>query len=81
MVRELAGYGPILRYERELRGWSQYELVKRILDLCAIDGEYPTLDVKTVGRWEWGKHRPSPYYRKRLCQLFGRDARELGFIK
>jgi transcriptional regulator with XRE-family HTH domain len=80
-IKELVGCGANLRYERELRGWSQQELVKCILALCAKDSEYPALDTKTVGRWERGEHKPSPYYRKRLCQLFSRNAIQLGFIE
>jgi len=73
--------GLLLRHERELRNWSQQELVRRILDLCAEDREHPALDIKTVGRWERGEHKPSLYYRKRLCQVFGRNPIQLGFIK
>ena len=73
-------HGIILRRERELHNWSQQDLVRRILDLCAEDGEYPALSTKTVMRWECGKHKPLPYYRKRLCQAFGRNAIQLGFV-
>ena len=81
MVKEVMSYGAALRYERELRGWSQQELVKRILALCAKYGEYPALDTKTVGRWEREEHKQSPYYRSRLCRMFGRNAIQLGFIE
>jgi|GEM_PF-1958889 len=77
----IANFGPLLRRERELHNWSQQELVRRILDLCAEDREYPALDTKTVGRWERGEHKPSLYYRKRLCQVFGRNSIQLGFIE
>lgn len=76
-----ATFGPLLRRERELRNWSQQELMRRILDLCAEDKEYPALDPKTVGRWERGAHKPSLYYRKRLCQVFGRNPIQLGFME
>ena len=77
----IAHFGPLLRRERELRNWSQQELVERILGLCAEDKENPALDTKTVGRWERGEHKPSLYYRKRLCQVFGRNSIQLGFIE
>jgi transcriptional regulator with XRE-family HTH domain len=73
--------GSILRRERELHNWSQQELVQQILKLCARDKEYPALTTKTIGRWERGEYRPSPYYRKHLCQLFGRNAIQLGFLE
>jgi len=76
-----ANFGPLLRRERELRNWSQQELIRRILELCAEDKEYPALDTKTVGRWERGAHKPSLYYRKYLCQVFGRNPIQLGFIE
>jgi len=74
-------YSVVLRRERELRNWSQQDLMKQILDACAHDGEYPALDIKTISRWESGKHKPLPYYRKRLCQIFGRNAIQLGFVE
>jgi len=77
----IASFSLLLRRERELRNWSQQELARRILDLCAEDKEYPALDIKTVGRWERGEHKPSLYYRKRLCQVFGKNAIQLGFIE
>jgi transcriptional regulator with XRE-family HTH domain len=76
-----ANFGPLLRRERELRNWSQQELIQRILDLCAEDEEYPALDPKTVGRWKRGAHKPSLYYRKHLCQVFGRNPIQLGSLE
>ena len=72
----------VLRRERELRCWSQQDLVRQLVELCAKDGDYsPALTVKTVGRWERGEHKPSLYYRQRLCQLFRKNAIQLGFIE
>jgi len=76
-----ANFGWRLRRERELHNWSQQELVRRILDLCAKDKEYRSLDPKTIGRWERGEHKPSLYYRKRLCEVFGKNPIQLGFIE
>ena len=62
-----------LKYQRKLRGWSQQDLVdedERVLGLTA----------RTVGRWESGQNKPSPYYAKRLCVLFGMTAEELGIL-
>jgi transcriptional regulator with XRE-family HTH domain len=33
-----------------------------------------------VSRWERGLTSPGPYFRSRLCELFGGSARELGLI-
>ncbi|MBE3557875.1 MAG: helix-turn-helix transcriptional regulator [Ktedonobacteraceae bacterium] len=57
-----------MRYERERRGWSQ----KRVADAVGVGRE-------TVSRWESGVQGVSPYYREKLCELFGKDAFELGF--
>src|SRR6266581_4936181 len=59
-----------LRYERERRGWSQADLAERV-----------NSDFKTVHRWETGKSVPRPYHRQLLCDLFGKNAEELGLIE
>ena len=59
----------ILRRERERRGWSQQKIAQE-LDTTA----------KNVSRWERGETVPSPYFRERLCQLFGMDAQTLGLL-
>lgn len=58
-----------LRTERELRGWSQ----KYVAEQIGADHYY-------LSRWERGTASPSPYYRQKLCALFGKDARELGLL-
>ncbi len=59
----------LLRQERLLRGWTQQDVAGRI----ATDGY-------TVNRWERGRATPSPYFRQRLCALFGKNAEELGLL-
>ena len=58
-----------LRRERELKGWSQADLAEKV-----------GCDTKTVGRWESGDSIPRPYYRQPLCEIFGKNAEELGLI-
>src|SRR5690348_1717394 len=58
-----------LQHEREIRGWSQQKVASEI-----------DTDEKRVGIWERGESTPSPYYRQKLCQLFGKNAQELGFL-
>lgn len=58
-----------LKYERELRGWSQAKVAQAI-------GTTP----RTVHRWEHGQGVPYPYYREKLCALFGKNTRELGLL-
>ncbi|HLW03099.1 MAG TPA: helix-turn-helix transcriptional regulator [Ktedonobacterales bacterium] len=65
----------LLRRQRELRGWSQAKVADLLHEMGgAADG-------KMVGKWERGVVRPSPYYRERLCGLFGLTAEQLGFVR
>src|SRR5437588_7066623 len=59
-----------LRYERELRGWSQADLAEKV-----------GCETKTIGRWENGDSIPRPIYRQSLCEIFGKNAAELGLVK
>lgn len=59
-----------LKHERELRGWT--------LGYVATQIDCP--DPHMIGRWERGKVSPSPRYRQALCELFGKNAQELGLI-
>src|SRR5437588_7634032 len=58
-----------LRQERELRAWTQSQVAERI----------GTTQIN-VSRWEKGLTLPSPYYRQRLGELFGKSIQELGLI-
>jgi tetratricopeptide (TPR) repeat protein len=58
-----------LKQEREMRAWTQSELAERI----------GTTQVN-VSRWEKGVTVPSPYYRQKLGELFGKSIEELGLI-
>lgn len=59
-----------LKAERELRGWSQ----AKIAELLGTT-------TKTVGRWERGEAVPYPHYREQLCELFGKNAQQLGWLQ
>jgi predicted ATPase/DNA-binding CsgD family transcriptional regulator/transcriptional regulator with XRE-family HTH domain len=59
-----------LRRERVQLGWSLDEVAKAI-----------KTNPETVSRWERGQAFPSPKYRGKLCQLYGKNADELGLIK
>ena len=58
-----------LRYERERRGWSQADLAEKV-----------GCDTKTVSRWESGERFPRPYHRQTFCELFGKNAEDLGLL-
>jgi tetratricopeptide (TPR) repeat protein/transcriptional regulator with XRE-family HTH domain len=58
-----------LRRERIRRNWRQQDLAEQL-----------GTTVATVKRWEQGSHLPGPYFRVKLCALFGKSAEELGLI-
>ncbi len=58
-----------LRLERLQRQWSQQELADRI-----------GTTVVTINRWERGVTTPTPYFRLKLCAIFGKSAPELGLL-
>jgi predicted NACHT family NTPase len=57
-----------LKREREQRNWSQEALAEQ-LETTHI----------TISRWERGISSPSPHFRQKLCELFEKNAEELGF--
>jgi transcriptional regulator with XRE-family HTH domain len=59
----------LLRWEREKRGWTQ----EKVAGLIGAD---PTM----ISRWERGARGTEPFYQEKLCELFGKDALELGFV-
>ncbi len=70
-----------LKYQRLLRGWSQRDGVEELYKLCAANGRPDVgLTVETIRRWENGRHKPSPIYRKHLCLLYGLTADKLGLV-
>jgi transcriptional regulator with XRE-family HTH domain len=56
-----------LAAERLRRRWSQLEVADRL-------GTTPG----NVSRWERGITSPGPYFRRKLCELFGKGAQDLG---
>ncbi|HLJ32132.1 MAG TPA: tetratricopeptide repeat protein [Ktedonobacteraceae bacterium] len=69
MPKVKGGIGPNqrLRDERLRRGWSQQE----VADLIGTTAN-------NVSRWELGTTSPDPFFRAKLCDLFGLPAAELG---
>jgi len=60
----------VLRQERKKRGWSQARVAEQI-----------DTDAVNISRWERGYATPSPYFREKLCLLFEKNARDLGFLQ
>ncbi len=55
--------------ERKQRNWSQ----QTVADLIGTTRH-------NVSRWEAGLTTPGPYFRVKLCELYGKSAQELGFL-
>ena len=62
-------YSTLLRTARDARGWTQKQLADAI----------ETTSVN-VSRWENGSNSPSPYFRQRLCEVYGKTPAELGLL-
>ena len=60
----------LLRQARIERDWRQRDLAEQL-----------GTTVVTVKRWERGYQQPSPYFRVKLCSLFGKRAEELGLVE
>ena len=56
-----------LQHQRILRNWHLHDLADQL-----------GVATTTVKRWERGSQHPSPYYRIKLCDLFGLSAQDLG---
>lgn len=63
-------YGQRLRHLRKLKAWDQKRLAKEV-------GTTP----RSIVRWERGETLPELRFQQRLCELFGKDPEELGFIQ
>jgi transcriptional regulator with XRE-family HTH domain len=66
-----------LRCARLQRGWSQQRVADQLNQLLGT----ARADRELVYRWETGKRTPSPFYRERLCQVFGMTAEQLGLVE
>ena len=55
-----------LQRERERQHFSQEDVAEKL-----------DTTVRSVSRWESGESTPKPYYRMRLCELYGKKADEL----
>jgi len=58
-----------LQEARALKGWSQEELAAQL-----------GTTFETVSRWERGLMLPGPFFRTRLCAVFGMTAEALGLL-
>ncbi len=70
-----------LRKKRQLRGWSQDDLVRELVDIGIELGERQLgVSASLISRWEHGVTQPRPPYPKLLCRLFNATAEELGLV-
>jgi tetratricopeptide (TPR) repeat protein/transcriptional regulator with XRE-family HTH domain len=70
MDAEQPAASPLIKLERQRRGWSQSELAQRL----------GTTQVN-VSRWETGSNLPGPYLRQKLAEVFGKSLEALGLVQ
>lgn len=63
-------YGQRLKYHRKLKAWDQKRLAREV-----------GTTARSIVRWEQGETLPELRFQQRLCELFGKDPEELGFIQ
>lgn len=63
-------YGQRLKYYRKLNAWDQKRLAREI-----------GATTRSIVRWEQGETLPELRFQQRLCELFGKDPEELGFVQ
>src|SRR5437660_7121549 len=68
-ARGFAARNDRLRRAREERNWTQAHVAKAV-----------GTSTETVSRWELGRQAPIPFFREKLCTLFGAGPQELGLI-
>jgi len=75
--------GQRIRNERFARNWSQKMLAEKIIAI--LDEGDGTGDIDTaitsINRWENNKAAPSPFYREKLCRVFGKSPEAWGIVK
>jgi len=59
----------LFTYERKKRHWTQGDIADKI----------SAPDERMIRRWERGEVAPTPHYRGKLAEVFGKSARALGF--
>src|SRR5207244_8847680 len=70
-----------LRTHRQLRGWSQDDLVRELVSLgIELDERQLGVSASLISRWEHGVTQPRAPYPKLLCRLFNATAEELGLV-
>lgn len=73
-----------LRRERELRSWTLEQAADALYQLCVEEprmGSRGDINMSMISRWERGIHPPSRFYQRKLSQLYGKSAEELGFLE
>ncbi|SRR5260221_1980032 len=73
----------LLRRQRKLRNWTLNGVANELDRLCE-DGEGSErgiINANMVGSWERGKHVPSLFWRRKLCELYSMSADDLGLIE
>jgi transcriptional regulator with XRE-family HTH domain len=71
-----------LRRERHRHSWTQSQVADALYARCtqADIASHGVVNAKMVSGWERGKHRPSLFWQRKLREVFGKTAAELGLV-
>ncbi len=68
--------------ERQRHSWTQSQVADALYARCtAVEvATHGVVNAKMVSTWERGKHRPSLFWQRKLREVFGQTAAELGLL-
>jgi transcriptional regulator with XRE-family HTH domain len=71
-----------LRRERHRHSWTQSQVADALYAHCtqAEVTTHGVVTAKMVSTWERGRHRPSLFWQRKLREVFGKTAAELGLL-
>jgi len=83
-LSRVAPLAPNLRllHERQRHCWTQNDVADALYARCteAEVATHGVVNAKMVSTWERGRHRPSLFWQRKLCDLFGKTAAQLGLL-
>jgi transcriptional regulator with XRE-family HTH domain len=72
----------LLRQQRLQRSWTLERAADELYKLCGPRARARgDINANMISRWELGKHPPSPFWQEKLCTLYKKTTKELGFLE
>jgi len=72
----------LLQRERHRQSWTQSQVADALYARCtpADIATHGVVNAKMVSGWERGRHRPSLFWQRKLREVFGKSAADLGLL-